>query len=499
MDRTLIVVVAAVVAIGAVACSVPTETTRVGGDAAPVVLRLGTPDTNNQWAAPVIDEFAANVEKMSEGTLSIEPVWTAGGLNVAEFDQEVARRVMSGDLDMGMIPARAWDTEGVTTLRALQAPFLVDSDELAEAIADGDVGASMLAGLSDVGVTGLALFPEEMRRVFSFGEPMVSPEDFEGRRVRVPLSATSTALFEALGATAVDISGDAFSEAVSSGEIHAAESAFSRAGDLPAPATAMSNAVLYPKLQTLVVHTSSWDDLTTDHREALTAAVAATTAWADGHATSDVEAARSHCSSGYGAVVQASDGDLQALRRAVRPVYADIERDEVTADLIARIQALKATLPQPPEMPTCEQATTPPDDEGPADIEDVDIEGVWRFEVTFADFAAQGIDRTAASSEVGVHTVTLEDGELIEEWQQPQGPKVCRARYDVAGDRVTFEYYSGCEAKFSATASIQGDRIDWSDPESLPPKSGPEYQPFDEAYNSVPWIRIGDVGTVDTD
>ena len=33
---------------------------------------------------------------------------------------------MTGELEMGLIPARAWDTEGVTSLRALHAPFLVD-------------------------------------------------------------------------------------------------------------------------------------------------------------------------------------------------------------------------------------------------------------------------------------------------------------------------------------------------------------------------------------
>ena len=35
---------------------------------------------------------------------------------------------------MGLIPSRAWDTEGVTSLRALNAPFLIDSDELLDEV-----------------------------------------------------------------------------------------------------------------------------------------------------------------------------------------------------------------------------------------------------------------------------------------------------------------------------------------------------------------------------
>jgi hypothetical protein len=64
-----------------------------------------------------------------------------------------------------MIPARAWDTEGVTSLRALHAPFLVTSDELVAEIVDGELADELLAGLEDVGVTGLALLPEGLRHL----------------------------------------------------------------------------------------------------------------------------------------------------------------------------------------------------------------------------------------------------------------------------------------------------------------------------------------------
>src|SRR5215217_484677 len=106
------------------------------GETAPVTLRIGTNDDPGKPGAAQIEEFSRQVQELSKGQVRIEPVWRAAG-DADDWDQVVARRVVRGDLDMGMIPARAWDTEGVTSLRALHAPFLVTSDDLAGQIVKG--------------------------------------------------------------------------------------------------------------------------------------------------------------------------------------------------------------------------------------------------------------------------------------------------------------------------------------------------------------------------
>ena len=93
--------------------SSPTQTT-----SEPVTLRVGTDDDPGVLAADQIEEFARQVDELSGGELQIEPVWRSGGYDIADWDQVVARMAMSGELDLAMIPARAWDTEGVTSLRA---------------------------------------------------------------------------------------------------------------------------------------------------------------------------------------------------------------------------------------------------------------------------------------------------------------------------------------------------------------------------------------------
>ena len=130
---------ALVVAVGGVgvrvapAATVPSE---------PLTLRIGTNDGDDAPAAASIEEFASQVDALSGGAVAIEPAWRAGGPDPhQDWDQVVARMVVSGELDMGLIPARAWDTEGVLSLRPLVAPFLVDSDALASDIADRRAGA----------------------------------------------------------------------------------------------------------------------------------------------------------------------------------------------------------------------------------------------------------------------------------------------------------------------------------------------------------------------
>ena len=94
----------------------------------------------------------------------------------------------------------------------------------------------MLAGLEKVGVTGLALLPEGLRHVFSFGDPLLTPDDFKGELIRVSASDTAYATFTALGATPDDVTAN--SDAISNGQVAAAESSYAgAASSLPEPGT----------------------------------------------------------------------------------------------------------------------------------------------------------------------------------------------------------------------------------------------------------------------
>ena len=57
---------------------------------------------------------------------------------------------------------------GISSLQALQAPFLIDSDELAEAVATDPLMEPLLAAMGEGGVAGLAVWPEDLRHPVAF-------------------------------------------------------------------------------------------------------------------------------------------------------------------------------------------------------------------------------------------------------------------------------------------------------------------------------------------
>ena len=87
---------------------------------------------------------------------------------------------------------------GVTTLDVLELPGLIESDEQADrVVADHSLVERLLAGVDDIGLTGLGLYPEEPRYLVSLdGTSRFAPVDLRGRIIRAPLSETVFDVFQ---------------------------------------------------------------------------------------------------------------------------------------------------------------------------------------------------------------------------------------------------------------------------------------------------------------
>lgn len=342
-------------------CQGADQVTKAGPQEAPIRLRIGTGDLPGLPAADQIEQFAREVAARSEGRLLIEPDWNAVGDDIDDdWDQKVARKVVSGDLDLGLISARAWDTEGVTSLRALNAPMLVTSDELVEQVISGELATTMLAGLEPIGITGLALLPEGIRRVFWLDDPKPSVADFSGAFLRVPASATTYATFEALGARADDATADR--RAFMSGEVDGVEVSFLLAAKVVMggdTSTVVGNLPLWPKANSLVANQGVLSGLPEDLQAVLREAAAATRAWAVDALPSDAEAAKAFCEGG-GRVVVVDESEVESFRSATAGVIEELERDATTRELIAAIEALKSESSAAEGVPACAPAETAP-------------------------------------------------------------------------------------------------------------------------------------------
>lgn len=120
--------------------------------------------------------------------MRVRVLWQAGGASAPRWELRVVAMVRRRDVDLALVPARAWAESGVASVDALQAPFVITSDALARRVVAGPLTAQMLAGLRAAGVVGLAMVPGGLRHPFSFGRPMLTRSDYVGAVIRAPYS-----------------------------------------------------------------------------------------------------------------------------------------------------------------------------------------------------------------------------------------------------------------------------------------------------------------------
>jgi TRAP-type C4-dicarboxylate transport system substrate-binding protein len=451
------------------------EGTKAGASRGPLTLHLAADDPPDRPGSDQMYEFARRVQSLSGGDIRIKPVLDAGGNN-PNWDQLVLDNVRGGKWEMGLIPARAWDTEGVTSLRALNAPFLITSEALRDDVISSELADDLMSGLKEAGVHGLALFPEGLRHPFGYEQPLLGPDDYAGAAIRSPTSQTAAAVFDALGASTNDDETDAVQQA-------GMESSY----DLGPAGTATGNVTFFPKANALVVNDDVLERLDERRRAVLEKAAVETREWAIQTLPSDADAAAAYCANG-GAVVLASDEDLAALERATAPVYAELERDEQTRELIAAIRQRKgeAAAPTPPKA--CGRPAGR--DEGRAGGDaDSRLNGVYRMELTDADLRAAGITSRADLDENhGIFTITLEDGDYCWVQRAPNplnNPDEC-STYEVDGNRFVMHYPTDPPDLFRFELTGDGDLA-----LTLLRAGATKYRPYAESWAANDWQRLG--------
>ena len=467
---------------------------KAGGAGGIVTLRLATDDDPQPAASQQIKDFARRVRRLSDGRLRIHVGWQANGTDQRHrraFDQQTAKKVIDGKYELALVPARAWDVFGVTSLQAIQTPFLVNSDTLLDKVTSDPVAEKMLSGLDDVGVVGLALWPEALRHPVGFGHPLRSRSDFAGKGIRAIRSKLTWEILRALGARPVDIAGNPMGPAIDRGQLSGAESEIGlvRLGNLARPGIVTANVTLFPRANTIVANRAAFERLTDDQRETLRNAAAETLRHLVASRPTDVKEARSACGAGIQLVV-ASDADIRGLVRATRPVVARLERNDLTRKAIQRIVALRETvLRSSPTIAPCRRAspaaakaktgrrpaTLPPD-------------GVYRSLISPNEFIRAGLASQARNNS-GLFTLTLRDGRVS--WTIRGDPNVCAGRYFLSRGTVRFvmDNPSPCGSGpgrwiFSARWRSEDGGI------RLTNVQGPDGPPFDQVAWARLWKRI---------
>ena len=462
---------------------------KAGGKTAPITITIADSQQSTEPSSGPLAEFAAEVASLSNGSMIAKVAYDASANDATDpgSDKPIITGLQAGDFQMAVVPARAWSFAGVSSLQALQAPFLVQSDDQMNAIV-GDKGivASLFAGLDAVGVTGMTIFPESLRHFFSLTTPILTPADVKGRQIRAISSPDVARIFSTLGATPVDPSFEAFSTGVFDGTITATEAGFDIAlTAIPRPATATGNLVLYPKMITLVANSRFWDGLNDQQRIELMTAAQKAQAVAIAHRVSDAELAARYCGNG-GTVVLTDAKSVADFRSAAEPLYAELEQNSDTRRTIAAIDALSRGT-QPAPVTAC----TPAETSAPKDLVAKGgnlPNGVYRVEYTDEYLRAAGLNAELVHENHGVYTYRLQDGHwsFHQDAENLHFPDHGDGIYQVEGSTLYWKWDANMGGStFSFKWSVDGDgSLHFTQIDVV---SEPDW------IFQLPWPRIGDL------
>ncbi len=434
-NRVAALILAATAAVIVAGCSSGGDSgaDKAGGSREPLVLRLA--NTNGQLDfTPTVVAFADRVEELSGGDLRIEPVNDWGDSSSAA-EQQVVNDVAAGDVDLGWVGTRVFDTLDVKSFQALTAPMLIDSYALESAVIKSGITERMMRGLDGLGVTGLGVLPDGLRKPAGVSGPIVSPADWRGITFGTLSSNGQAEAIRTLGATSEQTFGTEREERLQNGTLQGFETSIWIHQHNPALTRLApymtSNVTLWPQMDVLLANPARLEALTGEQRGWLKeAARDAATRSAVLEAT-DGRALTDSCMGGA-RYAEASDADLAALRRAFQPVYDGLRRQPATRESLARIEALKESMPAEVKLtipaectgkapsPPSVRAAKPPSD----------LNGTYRWVLTQKDADKVG-DRDTGYPHV--NTITLKDGRLEGGCFGVDG-----GNYSVKGDRITF-------------------------------------------------------------
>ena len=329
--------------------------------------------------------------------------------------------VQDGDYDLGLVASRAFSSVGVDSFAALTAPFLIQTDAVAAAVARDDrVTGPMLGGLTNAGLAGLAIYPETIRHPFGVKGAILGPEDYRGAGLRSLPSKETYAVFAALGAKPGLWDGEEYQAKLEDGTIKIVESSFALAGGvIVRPATGTGNVAFFPRMNVLFANEQSIGNLSTAQRDVLDRAASEAREQAITDAPRDSFAATRYCAEG-GRVVLASEADVAALQEAAAPYLATLEQDPATRDALTAIREIVADTADPDPVSACEPGPSNRADLSkradlapwPVTSSPSPIDGRYRVEITDAVLEGAGVPESEWRENHGTYTWEIADGRM---------------------------------------------------------------------------------------
>jgi len=373
---------------------------KAGGDAEPIVLTLADYSFSPE-SVPALKDFVARVAALSNDLVRIDVRSNWGDGYHPDIEQRIVRDVAAGRVDMAWVGTRAFDSLGVNSFRALNAPMLIDNYPLLDQVIKSDMPGEMMKSLDDLGVVGVAIVADNSRHPVAVHRPLLSPADYEGITFTSAQSATLAEAVGALGAQWREAHSEERGRGLQEGEIDGFEHSllqysFNQTNWIAPYVTA--NVTLWANPVALIANPTTLDRLTDKQRNLIMDAGAAAAEHSTALVANEDDIVSGLCESGS-RFANASTADLEAMRAAFEPVYTTLERDADTANFITQIEELKAKVDSGPPLQIPAGCTgEAPDQTGAvassdataAAVDPALLDGVYRWEITRSDADSLG-------------------------------------------------------------------------------------------------------------
>ncbi len=463
------------VAIGITVALVTAACTSAGADKAGgsktkvVVLTLADVEGNSSTVQPLADA----VKALSDGTLQIqiELNWRTGD---PQNEGGLIKDVEQGKADLGVVPIRAFDTVGIDSFQAMQAPFLINGYALERQILNSDIPAKMLEGLSPAGLVGLAVLPGDLRKPLGLTRALVSASDYQGARVGIRLGKVAEATMRALGATAVAyVPGD--TSTLDGMEAHLDTIA---GNHYDRNATELTgNVNFWPKASAVFISRRAFGALSPQQQAWLReAGPRSLSQWPVCPSEKCDSGGRDIlCNRGL-TLESATSGEMVQLRQEVQPVYDDLERSAQTRAFIDEITTMRDGIGDTPD------AVSPCAGSSGSDKTTTvtPLDGTWEVSITRKELLAAGIADPGEDipENYGHFTLKFDRGDFEITAATAGGSDY--GTYQVDGNTLTITVTGGCCAGevWSMIWSVYRDQLTF--------KGG-----IPAGLRAKPWRRVG--------
>jgi hypothetical protein len=232
---------------------------------------------------------------------------------------------------------------------------------------------------------------------------------------------------------------------------------------------ATTNVALWPRISALIAGPESKAVSDAGVREILLDAAAAVAARTTEFIAIDEAAMASACHAGA-RFAEASASQLDGLRAAVKPIWAELADGDVTSELFAEIErARAAAAPEPLVIPTdCTGAAPSAATEGSGDV--TVLNGRWATpEYTYEGLVEAGLSERDARNAAGQFVLEFDNGDFELQATTPQGEVFgCVGDYSIEGERVTVNYEAGGDCGgggvfFTADLAVDATSLTLSD------------------------------------